>query len=149
MAKSEATTVAQYLAELPPERRAIIKAVRAVIRKNLPKGYAETMNWGVICYEVPLKRYPNTYNKKPLAYAALAAQKNYYALYLTCIFSCPASEQKLRAEFAAVGKKLDVGKSCVRFKAIDDLPLDAIGRIIAETPVDALIEHYEASRKKK
>lgn len=92
MARSEAATVEDYLAELPEERRAVVRAIREVIRANLPPGYAETMNWGMIAYEVPLARYPDTYNKKPLAYAALAAQKNYYALYLNCVYGCPERE---------------------------------------------------------
>ena len=82
MVSSKAQTVPEYLAELPAERRAVIAAVRKVVRKHLPKGYVEAMNWGMICYEIPLKRYPITYNKQPLSYAALAAQKNNYALYL-------------------------------------------------------------------
>src|SRR5262245_14257643 len=107
MARSEAGTVEDYLAEPPEERRAggravrgaRIRAVRDVIRANLPPGYAESMSWGMIAYEVPLARYPDTYNKKPLAYAALAAQKNYFALYLNCVYGCPEREQRLRREF--------------------------------------------------
>ena len=79
MAKSEITTVAEYLAGLPDERRATLSAVLAVVRENLPGGYAEGINWGMIAFEVPLDRYPSTYNKRPLAYAALAAQKNHFA----------------------------------------------------------------------
>ena len=106
------------------------------------------MNWGMIAYVVPLERYPNTYNKQPLNCAALAAQKNHFALYLNWIDAGSDRGEKLRAEFARAGKTLDMGKSCIRFKTLDDLALDAIGRVIAETPVDALIARYEASRKK-
>jgi uncharacterized protein YdhG (YjbR/CyaY superfamily) len=148
MARSEATTVEQYLAELPAERRVVVSAVRDVVRKSLPKGYAEVMNWGMISYEVPLERYPDTYNKKPLAYAGLAAQKNHFALYLNCVDAGSAREQRMRAEFEAAGKKLDMGKACIRFKALDDLDLDAVARVIAETPVDTFIDRYEASRTK-
>jgi hypothetical protein len=145
---SKATTVEEYIAELPEDRRAVVTTVRSVIQNNLPKGYRETMNWGMISYEVPLERYPKTYNKQPLAFAALAAQKNHFAVYLNCCEAGSDREERLRAEFAKAGKKLDMGKSCIRFKAIDDLALDVIGREIAETPVDAFIARYEASRKK-
>lgn len=149
MVSSKARTVAEYLAELPPERRAVIAAVRKVVRKHLPKGYVETMNWGMICYEIPLKRYPDTYNKQPLAYAALAAQKNNYALYLTGSYGDTARRKALEAAFKAAGKKLDAGKSCIRFKKLEDLPLEAIGEAIAAISVESYIASYEASRRKK
>ena len=145
MAQSKAPTVAAYLDELPAERRAVVSAVRDVLLQRLPAGYEERMNWGMIAYEVPLARYPDTYNKQPLAYAALAAQKNYYALYLTCAYQ--DGERRLRDGFAAAGKKLDMGKSCVRFKRLEDLPLDVIGDVVASTPPDAFIALHEASRK--
>src|SRR5690606_35123491 len=116
MASSSATTVEQYLAELPPERREVVATMRALVLQHLPAGYEERMNWGMISYEVPLARYPDTYNKQPLAYAALAAQKNHYALYLNCVHAGDDREAALREAFAAAGKKLDMGKSCVRFK---------------------------------
>ena len=148
MARSSATTVEEYLEELPADRRAVIAAVRDTIRKKLPKGYREAMNWGMITYELPLERYPDTYNRQPLAYAALAAQKNYYAVYLTGLYEGSEEEQRFRADYAKTGKKLDMGKSCVRFKKLDDLPLDLIGKTIAATPPDKLIERYERSRGK-
>jgi hypothetical protein len=146
--KVNASTVDEYLAALPAERRAVVQAVRAVVKKNLPRGYHETLNWGMIAYEIPLERYPNTYNKQPLSCACLAAQKNHYALYVNCFAEGSARADTLRAEFVKAGKKLDMGKSCIRFKALDDLALDAIGRVIAESSVDTLIAQYEASRKK-
>jgi uncharacterized protein YdhG (YjbR/CyaY superfamily) len=146
MASSKATTVDEYLAELPPERRAVVIAVRDVVRKNLPNGYTETMNWGMISYELPLARYPNTYNGKPLGYAALAAQKNYFALYLPLVYQDAKQEARLREEFEKAGKKLDIGKSCVRFKRVEDLELGAIAKVIASTPPDEFIERYEAAR---
>ena len=102
----------------------------------------------MIAYEVPLERYPNTYNKQPLSYAALAARKNHFALYLHCFEAGADRGQRLKTEFERAGKALDMGKSCVRFKRVDQLALDAIGRIIAGTPVDELIALYEMSRKK-
>jgi uncharacterized protein YdhG (YjbR/CyaY superfamily) len=146
MASSKAATVEEYLQELPEDRRAVVSAVRDVVLRNLPEGYRETMAWGMISYGIPLERYPDTYNKQPLGYAAIAAQKNYYALYLMTPYMDDRQEQQLREAFAAAGKKLDMGKSCVRFRKLDDLPLDEIGRIIAATPPDAFIAQYEAAR---
>jgi uncharacterized protein YdhG (YjbR/CyaY superfamily) len=148
MARSKATTVDQYLAELPAERREVIAKVRDVVKRNLPKGYTETMNWGMISYEVPLERYPNTYNRQPLSYVGLAAQKNHYALYLMGAYDGSEQQKQLADAFARAGKKLDMGKSCLRFKKLDDLPLDAIGRVIASTPPDKLITQFEAARGK-
>src|SRR5688500_7309078 len=124
MASGSATTVEGYLDELPAERRVVVSAVRDTIRKTLPKGYRETMNWGMITYELPLERYPDTYNGQPLMYAAVAAQKNYYAVYLTGLYQDPEGEKRFRAEFAKTGKKLDMGKSCLRFRKLEDLPLE-------------------------
>ena len=148
MVSSKETTPVAYLDSLPPERRAVIKAVRAVIRKHLPKGYAETMNWGMLSYEIPLSRYPDTYNKQPACYVGLAAQKNNYAVYLTGVYGDPTQLGKLQAWYAAAGKRMDMGKSCLRFMRLEDIPLDLIGEIIASTPVDALIEVLELARTK-
>jgi uncharacterized protein YdhG (YjbR/CyaY superfamily) len=146
MATSKATTVEEYLDELPPERRAVVSKLRDLVRRNLPKGYTEAMNWGMISYELPLSSYPRTYNGQPLSYVALAAQKNHYALYL--MHAYPGSEQgkQLAEAFKRAGKKLDMGKSCLRFKALDDLPLEEVGRVIASTPPEKLIAQYEAAR---
>lgn len=149
MVSSKATTPTAYLASLPPERRKVIAAVRAVVKKRLPTGYVETMNWGMLSYEIPLSRYPDTYNKQPLMYVALAAQKNNYALYLTGTSADPALMAKLAAAYAAAGKTLDTGKSCLRFKTLDEVPLDVIGDIIASTPVERRIEVAEAARRGK
>ena len=148
MVQSKATTVAAYLKELPADRRKTISAVREVVRKALPKGYVEAMNWGAICYEIPLSRYPETYNKQPLMYAGLASQKNHCGLYLMCVYSDKKHEAQLRKAFKDAGKKLDMGKSCVRFQTPDDLPLDAIGKIIGSVSVEEYIGIYEASRTK-
>jgi uncharacterized protein YdhG (YjbR/CyaY superfamily) len=148
MVSSKETTPAAYLASLPPERRKVIAAVRDVVKKHLPKGYVESMNWGMISYEIPLTRYPVTYNKQPLMYIALAAQKNNYALYLTGLSGNPVLMGKLTAAYNAAGKKLDMGKGCLRFKSLDELPLDVIGEIVASTPVERRIEAEEARLKK-
>lgn len=146
MVTSRAETVDEYLAELPDDRRDAIAEVRNVILENLPDGFVEAMNWGMISYEVPLDRHSDTYNGKPLMYAALASQKNHMAVYLTSIYVDGETENWFRSEYEATGKKLDMGKSCVRFKSLDQLPLDLIGRVIAGTSVDELIDIYERSR---
>ena len=99
----------------------------------------------MISYQVPLSRYSPTYNGRPLAYVALAAQKNAYSLYLLGVYGIPEQEAVLRDGFAAAGKKLDMGKSCVRFKKLDDLPLETIARLIAATPPERTIEFYEVA----
>jgi uncharacterized protein YdhG (YjbR/CyaY superfamily) len=148
MVMSKATTVAGYLAELPDDRRKTISAVRAVVRKNLPKGYKEAIGYGMICYTVPLSAYPDTYNCQPLCYAALAAQKNYCALYLMNVYGDKPTAKAFRDGFKKAGKKLDMGKSCVRFKTAEDLPLDVIGRTISAMPMKAFIEMFEKMKKK-
>lgn len=101
------------------------------------------MNWGMISYGIPLERYPDTYNGQPLGYAALAAQKNYFALYLLGAYMDPAQRERLERAFEQEGKEMDMGKSCLRFRRADDLPLDRIGELIAGTPIERLIELYE------
>ena len=147
MATSKATTPAEYLADLPPERAEVVAVVRDLILENLPEGYEESMNWGMLSYEIPLSRYPRTYNGQPLAYAALAAQKNYYAVYLTAAYADDAALARLRDGFARAGKKLDMGKSCLRFRKLDDLPLDVIADSIASTTPEEYIANYEAAKK--
>jgi hypothetical protein len=147
MARSSAETVEQYLQELPEDRRAVVSTVRDLVVRNLPAGYREMMSFGMIVWGIPLEEYPDTYNRQPLGYAALAAQKNYYALYVMTPYQDPAQEQWLRDEFEKAGKKLDMGKSCLRFKKLEDLPLDVIGRLIASTPPREYITLYENARK--
>ena len=142
------TTVEEYLASLPDDRRREIERVRRVVRKNLPAGYVEGVGFGMICYSVPLSVYRDTYNKQPLMYAALASQKNYLSLYLMPVYPDNALEKRLRDGFAAAGKKLDMGKSCIRFKHADDLELDAIGDIVAAVPVERWIEIARSVRRK-
>lgn len=146
MVSSAAKTIDAYLGELPPERRAVVATVRDVVNVHLPPGYEETMSWGMISWEIPLSRYPVTYNKQPLSFAALAAQKNSYSLYLMAVDSGSERERQLRDAAAALGRKLDMGKCCVRFKQPDHLPLQAIGALIASVPVEAYIAQYEAAR---
>ena len=146
MVKSNATTVDEYLAALDPDKREEIETVRKVILDNLPDGYEEIMQWGMISYVIPLSRFPKTYNKLPLALASLAAQKNYSAVYLNNIYADPTTLAWFTDAYRATGNRMDIGKSCVRFKKLDDLPLELIGEAIAMTPVDDFIERYEHAR---
>ncbi len=147
--RSDATTVDEYLASLPDDRRKAISEVREVILTNLPNGYEEAMNWGMITYQVPLETYPETYNKQPLMYAGLASQKNHMAVYLTGVYTSDGDRAAFEEEYRASGKRLDMGKSCVRFRKLDDLPLDVIGRAIAACDVDSFIELVETARPAK
>ena len=148
MVRSQAETVDQYLAELPPERREVVSTVRDLVLRHLPEGYVETMNWGMISYEIPLSRYANTHNKQPLSYAALAAQKNYYSLYLMTAYADSEQEGWIKDAYAQAGKKLDMGKSCLRFRKLEDVMPRVIARVIASTPPDEFIAMYVKSRKK-
>lgn len=145
--QSDASTVEEYLAELSPERRDIVAAVRDTVNAHLPAGYVEGMGWGMITWSVPLERYPDTYNGQPLGYLALASQKRYLALYLNCVYSAPGAEQELRERWAATGRRLDMGKSCLRFRRLEDLDLDIIADLVAATPVEDFLAHYQAVRR--
>ena len=149
MVKSDAATVDEYLAGLPEERREAMQAVRQVVLDNLPDGYEECMAYGMIGYVVPLSRYPDTYNKQPLGLAALASQKQYMSLYLNNVYDNPETLEWFMSAYTASGKKLNMGKSCVRFKRLDDLPLDVVGQAIARTSVDDFLTSYEESRSKR
>ena len=146
MVQSNAESVDEYLKELSPERQKAISTVRKLILDNLPKGYVETMLYGMISYVIPLKRYPKTYNKKPLTVVSLASQKNYMALYLMNVYG--DGEEEFKKNYIATGKKLDMGKSCVRFKSLDDLPFELIGKTVARTSVNQFIDRYEKLRMK-
>ncbi|MCB1374370.1 MAG: DUF1801 domain-containing protein [Rhodobacteraceae bacterium] len=132
---SDAATVSGYLDELPEDRRAAIGQVLALVRANLPEGYDEVMRWGMITWEVPLAVSGPTYNGKPLMYAALASQKRHMALYLCGVNCLPGVEHGLRAAYAAAGRKLDLGKACLRFRKLDDLLPEAVAAVIAAVPV--------------
>jgi len=145
--RSEARTVEQYLAELPEERRRAVEAVRQVILDNLPSGYEEVMNWGMITYQVPVDTHPDTYNGKPLMYAALASQKNHMSLYLTGVYLDETARKEFIEQYRATGKKLDMAKSCVRFKKLEDLPLQLVARAIAAYDVAGFVARVESVRK--
>jgi Domain of unknown function (DU1801) len=145
--QSKATTVDEYLAELPEDRRTAIEAVRKVILKNLDKDYEEGMLYGMIGYYVPHRIYPKGYHcdpKQPLPFANLASQKNHMALYLMCVYGESELARWFRDAWAKTGKKLDMGKSCVRFKKVENLALDVIGEAIKRMPAKKYFEHCEA-----
>lgn len=146
--KSDATTIDEYLDALPDDRREALEVVRATILDNLPEGFEETMNWGMITYEVPLERYPETYNGQPLMLAALASQKRHMAVYLSGIYADEVTREEFEESYRATGKRFDVGKSCVRFRHVDDLPLDVIGEAVRKLSVDDFVEVYEAGRSR-
>lgn len=150
--QSKATTVAKYLAELPVDRRAAIESVRDVVSANLPEGFAEGMQYGMICWSVPHSIYPAGYHcdpKQALPYAALASQKQYMSLYLTCLYSGPKDDAWFQAKWAKTGKKLDMGKSCIRFKKVDELALEVIAEAIARVSVEDFIKNYEDATREQ
>ena len=146
MVRSGAQSVEEYLEALSADRRADINGVRNAILENLPSGYEETFQHGMLAYVIPLAAYPVTYNKLPLLYAALASQKNYMSVHLMGIYGSPEKKVWFVDRYHASGKKLDMGKSCVRFKNLDNLPVELIGEAIAGTPMAEFIRIYEASR---
>ncbi|MGD8428300.1 MAG: DUF1801 domain-containing protein [Balneolaceae bacterium] len=147
MANSTAKTVEEYIKELPEYRREPIETIRELILEHLPEGFQETINWGMISYEIPLDHYPDTYNNQPLNYLGLAAQKNYNALYLMAVYQDEELQEWLEEEFKKANKKMDMGRSCLRFQTIDDLPVEAISKVIAHQTPDEFIKKYEESRK--
>jgi hypothetical protein len=147
--QSDANTVEEYLASLSEDRRAALEAVRGKILENLPDGYDEVMNWGMITYEVPLETCPDTYNGKPLMYAALGSQKNNMAVYLTGIYMDEGAREEFEARYRDTGKRMDMGKSCVRFRKLEDLPLSLIGEAIGQIPADEFVERVKAVHSMK
>lgn len=146
--QNQAKTVKEYLVGLPVDRRNAINKVREVILKNLPKGYEEGMQYGMIGYYVPHSVYPDGYHcdpSQPVPFAHIASQKNHMAIYLMCLYSNPEHEKTFREAWKKTGKKLDMGKSCVRFKKIEDVPLDVVGKAIKRVPVKKYLSHYESA----
>jgi hypothetical protein len=146
--QSKATKVDQYLAELTDDRREALAAVREVILENLDKDYEEGMQYGMIGYYVPHRVHPAGYHcdpRQPLPFAALASQKNYMSLYLMCVYGESEHSKWFRKAWAETGKKLDMGKACVRFKKLEDLPLDVIGEAIRRVPAKKYVAFCEAA----
>jgi hypothetical protein len=144
--RSDAVTVEGYMAELPDDRREALGAVRQVVLDHLPDGFEETMQYGMISYVVPLERYPDTYNGQPLTLASLANQKRHMAIYLLGVYGDESSRSWLQERWLATGKTLDMGKSCLRFRRLDDLALDVVGEAIARMPLDEFLALNERAR---
>jgi hypothetical protein len=143
-----ATTADEYLNALPDDRRAALGKVRQVILDHLPDGIQEGMQYGMIGYFVPHAIYPAGYHcdpKQPLPFAALASQKSHMAIYLMAIYQDPGAMEWMREQFVKHGKKPDIGKSCIRFKKPEDLPLEVIGEAVARCPAARYIAQYEAN----
>jgi len=147
--KSTASTVEEYLKGLPEDRRGAMETVRKLILKRLPLGYEEVLQYGMLGYVVPLKVFPAGYldrKNEPLPYICLASQKNYMSIYMMSVYG--DAEKEFKKEYSATGKKLDMGKCCVRFRKLEDLPLEVIGKAVARYPMKKWIEICTASRKK-
>lgn len=145
--QSKAQTVTEYLKELPDDRREAINQVRRMILDNIDDQIVEGMQYGMIGYFIPHSIYPAGYHcdpKQPLPFACLASQKNYMSLYLMCLYSDASGEKVFRDKWAKTGKKLDMGKSCIRFKRVEDLALDIIAEAIRNMPSQKWIKFYEA-----
>ena len=139
-------TVPAYLASLAPDRRAVIEEARAFVRKHIAAGYAEFMNWGVINWGIPLEEFSSTYNGQPLCYVALGAQKHYNAFYLMSAYDGSNGAKLLATAFKKAEKRLDMGKCCLRFKALDDLELTSVARLIAMSTPKDYIAYYQRTK---
>jgi Domain of unknown function (DU1801) len=146
--KSQSTTVPEFLAQLAPDRRQEVERVRAEIRRHLPAGYEEAISRNMLVYQVPLGQYPDTYNGHPLWYVALASEKSYLSLHLMPVYGNDALAARLADGFTAAGKKLNMGKACIRFQTESDLALDAVGEIVASIPMDRWIKVAQAARRR-
>lgn len=143
----DAATVDDYMEGLPPERRAMVQTLRSAVKSRLPSGFEETMQYGMISYIVPSERYPETYNKQPLAIISIGNQKNYVSLYLMSHYGDAEAENWLQESFRNAEKRLDMGKSCLRFRKPDDIPVEVISQAAQRLTVDEFIHRYEASRR--
>jgi uncharacterized protein YdhG (YjbR/CyaY superfamily) len=145
--QSKAATPEEYVESLPEDRKEVINKLRKVIRKNIPKGFSEEMNYGYIGYVVPHKLYPKGYHcdpKLPLPFLSIASQKNFVAVYHMGIYSDPRLLNWFTKEFPKHSKgKLDMGKSCIRFKKLDDIPYDLIGELASKMTPAEWVELFE------
>lgn len=147
--QSNANTVEEYLADLLPARAAALRGVLAVIRQNLQPGFEEGMQYGMIGWFVPHRIFPAGYHcdpEQPLPFAALASQKNHLALYMGCLYGDGSEVERFRRQWLATGKKLDMGKSCIRFRKVEDLPLEVIGEAFARISVEHFVADYQQTR---
>ncbi len=145
--KSDAATVEEYISGLSEERREAVSTVREVVLANLPSGYEEVMDFGMIAYVVPLSVCPKTYNGHPLMYAAIASEKNYVSVHLMNIYASQETQRWFLESYKATGKRMNMGKSCVRFRKLEDLPLELIGEAVGKTSMEDWVAVYEALRR--
>ncbi len=148
MVQRQASSVEDYLRQVPDDRRDVIVQVLDFVRNNIPAGYEETIAFGMIGWVIPIERYPNTYNGQPLGVVSLAAQKHHNALYLAGPYADPELAGRMHRAYREAGKRLDMGKSCVRFKRWDQLEPDVLAEVIQAVPPERFIELYESSRPK-
>jgi uncharacterized protein YdhG (YjbR/CyaY superfamily) len=149
VSEMSASTVSEYLAALPADRRVVLSAVRKTINSNLPDGYEEGVQFGMISWYVPLSLYPAGYGenpKVPLPLVALASQKSGMVLHFLCFYSDSTLSTWFISEYKKSGKKLDMGKGCVRFKSLDDLALDVVGRTVERVSTEEHMANYKAAR---
>jgi len=147
MVQSKAKTVAQYLRELPDDRRAALQVLREVFLENVDSDIVEVMSYGMIGYHVSFDAYPGGYHcdpSTPLPYAGLASQKNHLALYMMGLYMDPDDVAWFQSTWKATGNRLDMGKSCVRFRRIEDVPLEVVAEAIRRMPSKRYIQTYEA-----
>ncbi|MGD9690812.1 MAG: DUF1801 domain-containing protein [Phycisphaerales bacterium] len=146
--QSRAKTVEEYIASLPPDRREAVAAIRRVILANLDRGIEEGMYYGMIAYFIPHSVYPPGYHcnpDQPLPFAGLASQKHHLSVYLMSVYADSPEEKWFRQAWARTGRKLDMGKCCVRFRTLENAALDVIGEAIRRAKVPAFIEYYETA----
>ena len=139
--------VREYLEGVPMERRVLVESLRAAVRHNLPAGYQEVIAYGMISYVVPLTTCADTYNGKPLLYIAIGNQKNYVSLYLMSVYAEDMVRANFEADYLASGHRLNMGKSCVRFNDIDDVPFDVIEKYVAVATPLQFAERMRAARE--
>jgi hypothetical protein len=141
-----ALTVNQWLASVPAERKTAINAVRDAVNRNLPKGYEETVDWGMLAWVVPLATLPDTHNGRPLLFAALGAHRKLMTVYLMTVYDDAEIRKEFETAYKKTGKRLNMGGCCIHFKKLDDLPLDVVGKTVARVGVKEYIERYVKSR---
>jgi len=142
-----AATVAEFLKGLSPERRKTIEATRALVRKNIDKGFKEGFAWGAIMWSIPLSVLPDTYNGQPLGFCAIGAHKSYCTLYLMSAYGDKKQKQWLADEFRKAGKRFDMGGSCLHFESMDDLVPEAVATVVASRTAKQWAEMYQRTRQ--
>lgn len=142
----DAASPDDYVAGLPEDRRADVEAVLAAVRDNIRPGFSETMAFGMVGWVVPLQTYPDTYNGSPLSYCGLAMQKRHNALYLMCLYADPEVEADFRRRWEAGGRRLDMGRSCLRYRRAADLDMDLVAEAVARFDADEFLGVYERAR---